>query len=50
MIEGVCEVRSVRRIGKAEAWQIRGYHVIAIGQCWNEFPEHVRGRREAVEQ
>ena len=42
MLKTVFEALAIRRIGKAEAGQVRRHHVIAIGERWNEIAEHVR--------
>ena len=35
---------------KAEAWQIRSDHAVAIGEQWDQAAEHMRRRREAMKQ
>src|SRR5262249_33070865 len=48
--KGVLELLPVGRLREAEAWQVGRDHVKAVGQGWNEITEHVRRRREAVQQ
>src|SRR5262245_49046847 len=50
MIKGVFEGFPIRRLGEAKTWQIRRHHVIAISECWDKLPIHVRGGGKAVQQ
>jgi hypothetical protein len=41
VLKRVAESLAVRGIGEAEAWQIWGNHVVAVGQSRNETAKHV---------
>src|SRR5580698_4731128 len=50
VVEGIFELTGGWHIGLTETGEVRRYDVEAIGQQWNQIPEHVTGAREAMEQ
>ena len=50
MVEGVGETVPRRHVGVAEARQIGGDEVKAVGEQRDQVAEHMAGGREAVEQ
>src|SRR6476620_4077683 len=48
MIKGVFEGFPIRSIAEPKTWQVRRYHVIAVGKRRDELAIHVRGGGKAV--
>ena len=49
-IECVVELLDGRCVGKPEAEMVRCNHVVAVGECRNQIPEHVRAGRKSVQE
>jgi hypothetical protein len=50
VLKRVAKGPAVGDIGEAEAREVRGNYMVAVGQKWNEIAEHVRGSWKAMEQ